>query len=256
MLAYVSPVGVLADGYLFSAHMVQHLLLLLVDPAVLDALAAAAADPAEVRNREDLNVLRVGQRSRSLPGLSASARCGFGMCRRYAMHRRRTEQSGLIRDGSFVAAGLVFWSPIYSPFRSHRIRPLDGIAYLFSACLGCTLLGIYLTFTTLSVCPAFASPVDRINILNRLYDAGLTPGVDQHIGGLLMWVPPCTLYVGGIVSLLCRWYAGVEPVNAVGANAARKRNDRWPRDEQRSEPVPRATGLNAASDWRSRPPWR
>ena len=29
-IAFVSPIGVLASGYLFSAHMVQHLLLLLV----------------------------------------------------------------------------------------------------------------------------------------------------------------------------------------------------------------------------------
>ena len=32
MIAFVSPLGVLADGYLFSAHMLQHLLLLLIVP--------------------------------------------------------------------------------------------------------------------------------------------------------------------------------------------------------------------------------
>ena len=35
LLAYISPIGTLADGYLFSAHMVQHLLLLLVVPMCL-----------------------------------------------------------------------------------------------------------------------------------------------------------------------------------------------------------------------------
>jgi hypothetical protein len=68
------------------------------------------------------------------------------------------------------------------------------------------LLGIYITFTTISVCPAFANPADRIGIVNRLYNAGFTPSVDQQLGGLLMWVPPCLMYVVAIMGLLSRWY--------------------------------------------------
>jgi cytochrome c oxidase assembly factor CtaG len=117
---------------------------------------------------------------------------------------------GIVRDLSLVLAGLAFWWPIYAPCDRYRLDPLRGIAYLFSACLGCTLLGIYITFAPISVCPVFASPVDRIGILSSLYDAGLTPGIDQHIGGLMMWVPPCVLYIGAIISLLCRWYSITE----------------------------------------------
>jgi putative membrane protein len=76
--------------------------------------------------------------------------------------------------------------------------------------LGCTLLGIYITFTTVSVCPAFVSPVDRLGVMNALHSAGFTPTLDQHLGGLLMWVPPCTLYVSAIISLLCRWYGTMD----------------------------------------------
>src|SRR5205807_5063438 len=35
LFAFISPVNALADGYLFSAHMVQHILLVLVVPALL-----------------------------------------------------------------------------------------------------------------------------------------------------------------------------------------------------------------------------
>jgi cytochrome c oxidase assembly factor CtaG len=35
LLALISPFGALADGYLFSAHMVQHILLVLIVPAFL-----------------------------------------------------------------------------------------------------------------------------------------------------------------------------------------------------------------------------
>ena len=122
-----------------------------------------------------------------------------------------TASDRIVRDLSLVVAGFAFWWPIYAPCERYRLDPLRGIAYLFSACLGCTLLGIYITFAPLSVCPVFASPVDRIGILNALYDAGLTPGIDQQLGGLMMWVPPCLLYIGAIISLLCRWYSVTEP---------------------------------------------
>ena len=35
LLAFISPFGALADGYLFSVHMVQHIVLLLIVPAFL-----------------------------------------------------------------------------------------------------------------------------------------------------------------------------------------------------------------------------
>jgi len=117
---------------------------------------------------------------------------------------------GAFRDTTFVLAGLTFWWPIYAPVERFRLPPLPGIVYLFSACLGCTLLGVYITFTTISVCPAFAQPVDHGGVLATLYRAGYSPGADQHLGGLLMWVPPCTLYVCAIISMLRRWYFELE----------------------------------------------
>jgi putative membrane protein len=94
-----------------------------------------------------------------------------------------------------------------SPVKQARLPANNAVVYLFSACLGCTLLGIYITFTTITVCPAFASPQERLAIMIALHDAGMTSSVDQQLGGLLMWVPPCSLYVAAIISVLCRWYS-------------------------------------------------
>ena len=208
-LAFMSPIGVLADGYLFSAHMVQHLILLLVVPGCI--LLSLPAERAESWfNRPAWN--RIG-RLMSTPALGWI--CGVGAM--WFWHipwlcSTAAEQTGLglVRDATLVAAGLVFWWPIYAPCSRYRLHPLSGCVYLFSACLGCTLLGIYITFAPISVCPVFANPVDRIGVLNLLYDAGFTPGVDQHVGGLLMWVPPCLLYTCAIIGLLGRWYSTVE----------------------------------------------
>jgi putative membrane protein len=209
VLAYVSPVGVLADGYVFSAHMVQHLLLLLVVPLCL-LLALPRSQVAAWF--DDPRLDRLGRwMSRAVIGWI----CGVGAMWLWhvpTLCSAATESPfvGAVRDVSFVLAGLVFWWPIYAPVPRYRLEPLSGIVYLFSACLGCTLLGIYITFTTISVCPAFANPAGRLAMVNMLRDAGLTPSVDQRLGGLLMWVPPCSLYVSAIISLLCRWYSEME----------------------------------------------
>lgn len=211
VLAYVSPVGVLAEGYLFSAHMVQHLFLLLLVPLCL-LLCLPSDNLTDSFNNAGLN--RLG-RLLSLPLLGWF--CGVGAMwfwhiPTFCAAATRSLSLGGLRDISFLLAGLVFWWPIFAPIKRLRLPPLTGITYLFTACLGCTLLGIYITFTTVSVCPAFANPTDEIRILTWLYNVGLTPAVDQHLGGLLMWVPPCSLYVGVIVSLLCRWYSMTEPM--------------------------------------------
>lgn len=218
-LAFISPIGVLADGYLFSAHMMQHLLLLLVVPLCL-VLSLSERESVRARNWGPFNQL--GRRA-SKPVLSWTAGVGAmwfwhlpWLCSAAALN----PTVAVIRDASLILAGVLFWWPIYAPCKSCRLPELNGMVYLFSACLGCTVLGIYLTFAPLSVCPAFANPADRLGILHVLYDAGITPGVDQHLGGLIMWVPPCILYTCAIISLLGRWYsaADAEPACAISGS--------------------------------------
>ncbi|MDG2184818.1 MAG: cytochrome c oxidase assembly protein [Mariniblastus sp.] len=206
-MAYVSPIGYLADGYVFSAHMIQHLLMLLVVPLCL-LLSLPRNQPKGTSVSAD-----------KLPALKIIATIGWigGVGAMWFWHvpslctlSTQTLALGIVRDASFLLAGLAFWWPIYGPLERTRLQPPVGILYLFSACLGCSLLGIYITFTSTTVCPIFANPTDSIGIMGQLYAAGMTPAVDQSIGGLLMWIPPCMLYTGAIISLLARWYTTVE----------------------------------------------
>jgi cytochrome c oxidase assembly factor CtaG len=36
---------------------------------------------------------------------------------------------------------------------------------------------------------------------------GLTSDRDQQIGGLLMWVPMCSIYLAAILAQLARWHS-------------------------------------------------
>ena len=209
LLVYVSPIGVLADGYLFSAHMVQHLVLLLVVPLCLLVSfprkpLRAWADRSPIARRLDASWLPLAGWFGGLgamwiwhvPALCSASTLSYPL--------------GVFRDATFLLAGLLFWWPVFTPVRRQRLPAPVSVVYLFSACLGCTLLGIYITFTTISVCPAFANPTNRLGIVSWLYELGLTPSVDQHLGGLCMWVPPCTLYVSAILCVLARWYDAAE----------------------------------------------
>jgi cytochrome c oxidase assembly factor CtaG len=203
VFVYVSPIGVLADGYLFSAHMVQHLLILLVVPMCVLLSVPKAKAEAWFGRISGSQVARW-----SVVGWL----CGLGVMWFWHLPSLCSASTvnaslGVFRDAMFLSAGLAFWWAIYAPLERHRLAAPKAVVYLFSACFGCTLLGIYITFTTVGVCPVFADPVGRLAVLTALHDVGLTPSADQHLGGLLMWVPPCTLYVSAIVSILCRWYS-------------------------------------------------
>jgi len=104
---------------------------------------------------------------------------------------------------SFVLVGAVFWWPIVAPDRSHRLAPLIGIIYLFTACLGCTILGIIITFAPAGL--YLGSPLP-----GSFNDWQFASPEDQRIGGLLMWVPGCLVYMTGILGLMARWYGKAE----------------------------------------------
>jgi cytochrome c oxidase assembly factor CtaG len=193
LLALASPIGQLADGYLFSAHMAQHLLLVLVvPPLALVGLGLRGATGA----------------ARRLEVLAAWA---LGVGAMWLWHERTLCNAASLsptvhrlQEISLLAMGAAFWMPVISG----RLSPLPGIVYLFSACVACTVLGIYLTFSPVTVCSAFVHPVDRLGVMPLLRgDWGLTPERDQQVGGLMMWVPACLVYGVGILGQLGRLYA-------------------------------------------------
>ena len=199
-LALVSPIGVLSDGYLFSAHMLQHLLLVLVvPPLVLLGLAP-------ITDRAQNKVSRAILRPLVTWGLGVSAMWLWHaptLCNAAAssalMHR--------VQEASLLAMGTAFWLPIVGPNASARMKPLSGVVYLFTACTACTVLGIMVTFSPVEVCSVFRHPVDRLGVMPLIREGwGLTAEKDQQVGGLFMWVPACLVYGAGILGLLARWY--------------------------------------------------
>ena len=212
VLALASPIGQLAEGYLFSAHMLQHLLLVLVVPplALLGLAPALAGRPP-------------GRVSRLLRRPVVAWALGVGAM--WLWHDRvlcdAAAQSVLVhrvQEISLLTMGTAFWWPILAPDDETRLPPLGGVLYLFTACAACTLLGILITFSPVRVCSVFAHPVDRLGVMPLVRDGwGLTPEKDQQIGGLLMWVPACLVYGVGILGVLARVFREPDAVRTEGA---------------------------------------
>ncbi len=197
VLALLSPVDALSRGTSFSAHMLQHMLLVLAAPP----LALLACAPVS------------GVRRAGPPAVFPCWILGVGamwfwhlpaLCNAAA----RSDDVHALQTVSLLTMGAAFWWPILSPRPEHRLPELAAIAYLFTACLACTLLGVSLAFSPVEVCTVYAHPADALNALPLLRDRwGLTPAVDQRLGGLLMWVPGCTVYAACILGMLARYHA-------------------------------------------------
>ena len=203
LVALISPVSALADGYLFSAHMVQHILLVLIAPALF-----LLSLPRSFSLPRSLTVF-------THPFIGWLAGVGAmwlwhapALCN--AATTSRTVSA--IQTTSLLLMGSVFWWQVLAPRDADRLSPAAGIAYLFTACTACSVLGIILTFAPVSICPVYQHPADRLGILGTIRgDWGLTSDRDQQIGGLLMWVPMCLIYLAAILAQLARWHSNPAP---------------------------------------------
>jgi putative membrane protein len=199
--ALASPIGVLARGYLFSAHMLQHLLLLLGVPPLVFLGLPRARDRAPVRRAG-----AVAHGGAWLAGVGAMwIWHAPALCNAAAV----SPTVQWCQFGSLLLMGLAFWRPILTPRLSDRIPAFSGILYLFAGCVACTVLGIMVTLSPVEVCGAYMHPVDSLGVMPLLQNGwGLSPRADQEIGGLMMWVPACFVYAAVILVMLGRYYRG------------------------------------------------
>lgn len=209
LIALVSPVESLANGYLFSAHMLQHILLLLLAPAFLIlSLPRNVTLPRVFRTLANpLTGWLAGVGSMWLWHIPALCDAAATRGPIFA-----------IQTVSLLALGSAFWWQVIAPRDGDRLPALYAVLYLFSACVACSVLGMILTFSPNIVCSAYARPADRLGMLGTIRSGwGMTSDKDQQIGGLLMWVPMCMIYLTAIFWQIARFFhPHQEPAHATG----------------------------------------
>ncbi len=206
VLALVSPLDVLSDTYLFSAHMLQHLLLILIVPPLL-----LAGLPAAAIARFDGSAL--GRVARHATDPLPAWVIGVGTM--WIWHAPglynltlASEPIHVVEHLSFLASAVVFWRPVIAPPTGQRTPVI--LAYLFLAAMASSVLGIMLTFAPVGAYAAYLAPADPLGILPALRTSGLSPALDQQLGGLFMWIPGSLVYLVFLLATLSRWYAAPE----------------------------------------------
>ncbi len=225
ILALASPLDALARGHLFSAHMLQHMLLLLVVPVLL-----LLGVPCANGRTDHLRVRRLPAWPCWLGGVGTM----------WLWHERTlcdlattTETFRNLQVVTSLGLGTLFWWPLFGYRAQQRLSPLSAVVYLFAACIACSLLGVLITFLPNGgVCPIYSRP-SAPSAITRLIrdDWGITPAVDQQVGGLLMWVPGCALYLGFVMAMLGRWYR-TEGSESPRPRAGASRGDAYPPHEE------------------------
>jgi putative membrane protein len=212
-IALLSPLDRWA-AELFSAHMIQHELLML-GAAPLLVLGRPLplflwAFPAAIRPA----VAGFFQRrtTRAVWTTLHGAGCAWLMhaLALWIWHVPRFFNAALanrlvhdLQHITFLVTALFFWSALFDARRAAQRGA--GIVYLFTTTIHTGILGALITL---------ASRPWYTESLQPLSHWPLSALEDQQLGGLIMWVPGSVVYVGAALVLFARWVAGTEPARA------------------------------------------
>jgi len=205
ILCFVSPLKILSSHYLFSAHMIVHVvLLLLFGPFLIMSLS-----PNSITFNHFFLFLKNHPVIGWLTGLGMMWFWHVPALFNAAMntHHNSLDFISIIESLSLIIAGILFSSPVIHPNKKYRIDELSGVVYLFTACIGCSLLGLLITFAPQGTYHHFLAMHDEYG-LNKiiLQQWRITQSNDQQAAGLIMWVPCCLIYVSGAMYLLVHWF--------------------------------------------------
>lgn len=214
-LALTGPIHDLSDSYLFSAHMVQHLILTLVAPPLLLAGIPEWLARRIVRPPRIYRVVRFLTR----------APVAFLIYNLVLViwHLPRLYNATLIfldihilEHLLFIGTALLAWMPVLSPLPELRLRPMAQVLYLILLTFPMKGIGAILTMADDILYPAYA-------LAPRVF--GIDAFADQRIGGLLMWLPAGFILWGGAAVIFLRWWL------------SEAKRDREPREQPDSSPA-------------------
>jgi len=200
------PMHDISEQYLYSVHMVQHLLITLVVPPLLllatpEWIARRVVDPSRPPARRLLRPITVGITFNVVVAIThipwvvnTSATNGVF---HYTAH--------LVL---FVTA-IAMWLPVCGPFPELRLQPLPKMFYLFAMSVLPTVPAGFLTFAQTPIYEAYDTPL-------RLW--GVSVANDQQMAGLIMKIAG-GLYLWAIIAgVFFRWSARQRAAD--GATAA------------------------------------
>ncbi len=201
LAALNGPLHDLSDSYLFSAHMVQHLILtLLFPPLFLYGL------PADVVRRilGPPWLRRVSARLVRPVAAAAIFTVPIALWHLPLFYEAAMRHHGVhvAQHLVFLATSVVMWWPILSPVPElPRASYPAQLLYLFLLGIPMSIVGAMITLADAPLYPFYVEAP-------RVW--GLSPMADQQIGGLMMWVPGGLIFWLAMTVVWFRWSAREE----------------------------------------------
>lgn len=203
--ALLSPLDRLSD-LLFSAHMGQHELLILVAPPLLVLGRPFVAAPWAFGERGRAAIVSTAQRPR-VRAVWRAATHPVAVVVAHAVvlwiwHVPQLFEAALQSEvvhaiqhlGFFVTAALFFWA--LSHGRYGRLGYGVAVVFVFLTAAHSSALGALLTVLGRVLYPTYAETAPRF---------GVDALDDQRLAGLLMWIPAGVVFIVVALSLLVAW---------------------------------------------------
>ena len=206
-LALASPIDAMSEA-LFSAHMVQHLLLLVVAAPLMvigaPILPFMWAMPIGARKgvgkwrRRNSWVRATVHRLTSPSVVFALQSVALWLWHLPAMYQLALRNPAVhaIEHLSFVITASMFWWVLAQPVGRRRVNVGGGLLMIGGTLAQGAALGALLTFSKTAWYPAHT---------NGALLWGMTALGDQQLAGLIMWVPAGLAYLGAAAVLFVRW---------------------------------------------------
>ena len=195
-LSLNGPIHDLSDDYLFSAHMVQHLVLtLIVPPLLIGGTPGALLRPAlryslvraiaerVTRPLMCFLIFSVTMAVWHLPPMYNTA---------MALHSVH-----IVQHLTMMAVAVLMWWPIMSPLPElPRLSYPAQLLYCFLLGIPMSVIAVSITYARDNLYPAYASAP-------RMW--GLDPMEDQLLGGLIMWIPGGVFFIIVMSIVFYKW---------------------------------------------------
>lgn len=206
-VALLSPLDALS-GALASAHMVQHVLLVLVAAPLL----ALSAPTSTILRGTPLRVRRMLLRARR-PFRSwvmalvrrPAAVWLLHIAALWCWHAAALYDAALqhpllhaVEHATFLVTGLLVWQVVVGRRNPARISPGLGIIFVFAMALQGVVLSLLMTFAR---APWYA--YEQLAVTARPWP--LDPLADQQLAGVIMWIPGGMVYLAAALVLLVTW---------------------------------------------------
>jgi len=202
------PLDDWSDHYLLLAHMVQHLLLImLAAPLLLYGTPASVLEPL-TRNRVT-NTIGYWLTRPVIAYAVANAVFALWHIPMFFEMALRSQPVHAFEHATMLTTALLAWWPILGPLPQwpRLALPLHSL-YFFAMTLPGTAVGAFITFAD----PGLYAPYDTAR---RIF--GIDLATDQQAAGLLMWVALGTIYLLLITISFFRWASREEAADREAA---------------------------------------